>query len=156
MTQKINKIIYILTVVSLCLVFFGFGWFLHKPVKSNVIATNAAHMPDFSQNQPYLPFIYDLCPTTNIPDEQACATELFYSTQKEAGLLADKLSQKSNDLRTKIKVVLESINNYIQNYCSLDGTLISGGTGELREIAACQYYYEKQYLDLLKNLDNNM
>jgi hypothetical protein len=147
-----DKIINIIAVVICCAGFFTLGWFLNKPEK--IFEDKITYGPDFNQDQPYLPFIYDQCPISNIPDEQSCATNLFYSMQKEADTLADNLLQSSPEpLRTNIQSAQQLRDDYIKAYCEIDGTKISGGTGEAREISACLYYHEKQYLELLKSIE---
>lgn len=165
-----NKLIYIFIVVILSVGFFALGWYMHKSilVTTDTVQDEIVYGPDFSHDQPYRPFLYDVCPMNNIPDEQSCITEYFYSTIEEADVLANKLMQTSpeknaikfegyyDSLHSTIKSVQQLRDQYINAYCALDGMKIYGGTGEIREIMACQYYHAKQYLELLKELERDV
>ena len=161
-----KKIIYILTVVVLCVLFFWFGWSLHKdtPPPETTIKYEPSNGLNFTQNNPFLSVAYEICPFIDTPDTQTCVTKLYHSTIDKANVLAEKLAKTSpqnsseqmvgyfDELHNNLKLLKNDKDNYVSAFCSLDMTRFYGGTVMGSEVMACHYFYAKQYLELLKIL----
>ena len=161
-----NKIIYIIIVVIYSTGFFWLGWYFHSTLNNTIhIANPVVSSAELWQNkEPYFSTT-DQCHSGNVPEDYACMRRLRNTTLDEANKLAGKFLKASpetsgeqlegyyDSLHENIQAVQKNADSFVNAYCDLDGMLIYGGTGIMREIEACHYYYAKQYLELLWEID---
>jgi hypothetical protein len=133
-----NKLLYVCILAIFSAGFYSLGSYTHQSVPTPAvnIQEESTYGPDFSQDQPYLPFVYGPCPMNDIPDEQSCITKLADSTLAEADILENKLLQTSPEknveknegyyeaLRSAVQSAQNTRDNHINAYCNLDGMRI--------------------------------
>ncbi len=137
---------------------------------------------DLSTNTPFINNISDKCPgDINVSDQFACIYSLASTTKFQADTLANKLIteapirlkqiQSSNDgpvsfeyggsdflgnLPELIKRTQKAKEEYVNNICALNSMKIFGGSGMDLEQNACIYYYNEQYLEILRGLESGV
>lgn len=170
-----NKLIYIFIVLIFSIGFFALGWYMHlkynnTPNSANTSINATELSPDWWRSHyPYLTMAPEECYSGNIPDDYGCIYGLAESTLAEANMLAEELLKTSPEadnpymhegyyesLHKYIQLVQKNGDDFVNAFCELDGMLVYGGSGMMSEIASCRYFYAKQYLDILKVIEQDI
>ena len=122
------------------------------------------------------------CPDDmNVSDRFSCIYKLNEKTNSETNELVKKIISQAplrlkeirggdvgplsfeyggEDFLTNLPVVIkkveESRNQFIESVCISSSMIIFGGSGMDLEKNACMYFFNKQYLEIIKNLENGL
>lgn len=161
-----SKFIYILVVAGFSVGSFFLGWYMHPKDITTPVEPGISYSDVYVS---YFSLVPKECHKGNTPGDYACVAGLAGIVISEADELSTKLLKTSpetdnpymhegyyENLHEYLQLVRNNKNAYLDSFCELDGMLVYGGTGIMSEIASCRYYYARQYLNILKIIDQDI
>lgn len=181
-----KKITYITWVVLLTItvgsLFFAFNDsenmnVIHQP--ENIIETK--EIPGFDDANFFMNNVSQCQNTASVSEQFFCLYQLAEVTEKEANILAEKLISQASirleeintekigpvsfvyggaDFLTALPVQVSKAqqvkDEYIKSICNLTSMTIFGGSGMDLEQNACKYYFNNEYIQILKSLERGL